>query len=202
MSTPTVDISVDLTPNPRSRKFILDQRICQGEAIVYRKSTGPFEAGPMVQYILELDHVQEILLRANILTVSQDGTGSWYLLENMISTIIQKHIATHDPTYTPPPVQSEIITETDRPPIIPSPLLTIIGEILDETVTPYIDAHGGALTLISFDPDTHRLTIFYQGACSTCPSSFGMTLSAIQNILREQFDPILTVSIANPTPAM
>jgi Fe-S cluster biogenesis protein NfuA len=84
----------------------------------------------------------------------------------------------------------------------PSPQLDIIQEILDETVTPYIDAHGGAVKLISFDTQSHLLTLYYQGACSTCPSSFGMTLSAIQNILREQFDPMLMVTIANPAPGM
>ncbi|MFU8779659.1 MAG: NifU family protein [Kiritimatiellia bacterium] len=197
-----VNISIDLTPNPRSRKFIADRKLRQGDAVVYRKKTGPFEAGPVIEHILELDHVDEILLRGNVLTVSQDGTGSWYLLENIICAIIEKYIDTHDCEYTPPAVTAEVDTDADCPPVISSPQLDIIAEILDETVTPYIDAHGGALKLISFDTDSHLLTVYYQGACSTCPSSFGMTLSAIQNILRDQFDPMLRVTIANPPPSI
>jgi len=202
MMPPTVDISIDLTPNPRSRKFITNVKLRDGDAVVYRQKTGPFEAGPVVAHILDLEHVSEILLRGNVITVSQDGTGSWYLLENIISGIIEKYIAKHDPHYTPPDVASEVDTESDCPPVVPSPQLSIIGEILDETVTPYIDAHGGALKLISFDTESHLLTVYYQGACSTCPSSFGMTLSAIQGVLREQFDPMLRVTIANPATGM
>jgi len=200
MTSPELDIAIDLTPNPRSRKFITNQQLREGEAVVYRQKNGPFEAGPLVTHILELDHVSEILIRGNVLTVSQDGTGSWYLLESMISAIIGKYLPEHNPAYTPPAVEAEVDTTSDCPPVIPSPQLSIIGEILDETVTPYIDAHGGALKLISFDTDSHLLTVYYQGACSTCPSSFGMTLSAIQNILRDQFDPLLRVTIANPAP--
>ena len=200
MTDSTIDIAVEMTPNPRSRKFILQQKIRRGDAVVYRSKTGPFEAGPLVTHILELDHVDEILLRGNVVTVSQDGTGSWYLLETIISALIEKYIDQHDTDYTPPPAEAEVDTESDCPPVVPSPQLDIIGEILDETVTPYIDAHGGALKLISFDTESHLLTVYYQGACSTCPSSFGMTLSAIQNILRDQFDPILRVTIANPAP--
>ncbi len=197
-----MDITIDLTPNPRSRKFIVNQKLRNGDAIVYRAKTGAFEGGPLIKHILELDHVDELLLRGNVLTVSQNGTGSWYLLETLISAIIEKYISEHDPSYTPPQVESEENEEADCPPVVPSPQLDIIGEILDETVTPYIDAHGGALKLISFDTESHLLTVFYQGACSTCPSSFGMTLSAIQNILRDQFDPELRVTIANPAPGM
>ncbi len=202
MTDTPIDISIELTPNPRSRKFITSQKLRRGDAIVYRKKTGPFEGGPLVTHILELDHVDEILLRGNVVTISQDGTGSWYLLETVISAIIEKYLREHDPDYTPPPVTSEIDSEAACPAVVPSPQLDIIGEILDETVTPYIDAHGGALKLISFDTESHLLTVFYQGACSTCPSSFGMTLSAIQNILRDQFDPLLQVTIANPAPNM
>ncbi len=202
MSNNAIDISIELTPNPRSRKFILSEKLRSGDAIVYRKKTGSFAGGPLVTHILELDHVDEMLLRGNVVTISQDGTGSWYLLETVISAIIEKYIHEHDPDYTPPVVASEVDSDSDIPTIVPSPQLDIIGEILDETVTPYIDAHGGALKLISFDTESHLLTVFYQGACSTCPSSFGMTLSAIQNILRDQFDPLLRVTIANPAPSM
>ena len=202
MTEEPIDITVDLTPNPRSRKFIVNRKMRNGDAVVYQAKQGPFDGGPLVAHILELDHVDEILLRGNVLTVSQDGTGSWYLLETLVSAIIEKYIAEHDPDYTPPPIEPENDADADCPPVIPSPQLDIIGEILDETVTPYIDAHGGALKLVSFVTESHLLTVFYQGACSTCPSSFGMTLSAIQNILRDQFDPELRVTIANPAPGM
>ncbi len=200
MHEDAANVSIELTPNPRSRKFITDLSLRVGSPVVYRKSGGAYEGGPLIESVLALDHVDEILLRGNILTASQDGNGSWYLLENQITSLLERFGAAHDPTYTPPPTEPKSDADAACPPVVPSPQLAVIQEILDETITPYIDAHGGALKLISFNTETHRLVLFYQGACSTCPSSFGMTLSAVQNVLRDQFDPVLTVSIANPAP--
>jgi NFU1 iron-sulfur cluster scaffold homolog, mitochondrial len=39
----------------------------------------------------------------------------------------------------------------------------------------------------------NTLSVRYQGACGSCPSSLSGTLYGIQSILREEFHPDLTV---------
>lgn len=193
-----LEISFETTPNPRSRKVILSEPAHHGDAIVYRTHTGAFDGGRMIEHLLAIEHVTELLLRGNVITITQDGKGSWYLLEDQINHAIASTYQDHDPEYAPPPIKEESDEIINKPPVVPSAQLDIIREILDETITPYIDSHGGSLELIEFNTETHQLTIFYQGACSTCPSSFGMTLSAVQNLLRDQYDPVIRVTIANP----
>ncbi len=189
-------IAFETTPNPRSRKVVLDQPLRMGDPIAYQRASGAFEGGPMIAQLLDTPHITDLYLRDNVLTVTQDGSGSWYLLEDIISGIIRAGISAHDPDYTPP-VATAKPAATPRTDIQPSPQLEVIREILDSTITPYIASHGGAVDLVSFDTETHQLTIAYEGACGTCPSSLGMTLAAIQNMLRDQYDPQLVVRVTS-----
>ncbi len=187
-------IAFEATPNPRSRKVLLDRPLRLGDPISYQRASGAFEGGPMIAQLLDIPHITDLYLRGNVLTVTQDGSGSWYLLEDIISGVIRACIGAHDPAYTPPAATAEPAA-TPRTDVKPSPQLDVIRDILDSTITPYIASHGGAVELIAFDTETHRLTIAYEGACGTCPSSLGMTLSAIQNMLRDQYDPQLVVRV-------
>ncbi len=189
-------ITFETTPNPRSRKVVLDQTLRIGAPIAYQQATGAFDGGPMIEALLDIPHITDLYLRDNVLTVTQDGSGSWYLLEDIISGIIRAGIVAHDPAYAPPAAGKP--ATKPRTDTQPSPQLEVIREILDSTITPYIQSHGGAVELVAFDTETHRLTIAYEGACGTCPSSLGMTLAAIQNMLRDQYDPQLVVQVAEP----
>ncbi len=188
-------IAFETTPNPRSRKVVLDRPLRIGDPIAYQRATGAFEGGPMIEELLDTPHITDLYLRDNVLTVTQEGSGSWYLLEDVIGGIIRAGIGAHDPAYAPPAVTAKSSAKP-RTDVKPSPQLEVIREILDSTITPYIQSHGGAVELVAFDTETHRLTIAYEGACGTCPSSLGMTLGAIQNMLRDQYDPQVVVRVA------
>ena len=71
------------------------------------------------------------------------------------------------------------------------PRLLRINEILDEKVRPYLMSDGGYLEILSLKD--HTLTIRYQGACGTCPSSLTGTLMAVEGMLKQEIDPELEV---------
>ena len=71
------------------------------------------------------------------------------------------------------------------------PRLLKINEILDEKVRPYLAGDGGYLEII--DLKDHTLTIRYQGACGSCPSSLTGTLMSIESMLKTEVDPELEV---------
>ncbi len=194
-----IPVRFETTPNPRARKVILNVPLRAGHPVAYRRQAGAFEGGPLIEALLATDHITDLYLRDNVLTVTQDGTGSWYLIEDIMTHLLREHLHAHDPAYTPPvPGKPAPAPSAPRPGAGVSPQLLVIREILDATVTPYITSHGGALDLIAFNTETHRLTIAYDGACGTCPSSLGMTLAAIQNMLRDQYDPQITVDVGMP----
>jgi len=54
--------------------------------------------------------------------------------------------------------------------------------LLDQQIRPYLRGDGGDLHIVGLD--ANRLTVHYQGACGTCPSSISGTLRGIENLLR------------------
>jgi Fe-S cluster biogenesis protein NfuA len=64
-----------------------------------------------------------------------------------------------------------------------------INEILDEQVRPYLQGDGGDLYVLARG---QRLTVHYQGACGSCPSSLSGTLAGIESLVR-QIEPDMEV---------
>jgi len=70
--------------------------------------------------------------------------------------------------------------------------LKVIEEVLDEQIRPYIELDEGGVEVLDLVNDK-ELLIAYQGACTTCYSAVGTTLSSIQQILQSNIHPTLTV---------
>ena len=192
-----IDVTIEPTPNPKARKFIVNRPIHEGPPVTYSAADGDRGAGPMIAAILAVEHVTNIYLIGTLITVTQDGAGSWFNMEQKIEQHIRNLFFLHDTDYLPPPEEPELET-TPLPPIVDSPQLDTIRAIIDRDVAPYIASHGGELVPIEYKPETRRLSVFFRGACEGCPSSLGMTLHAVQSHLRDQYDPSLVVTVANP----
>ena len=60
--------------------------------------------------------------------------------------------------------------------------LDVISDLLDQRIRPSLQADGGDLHVVGLAGN--YLSIHYQGACGSCPSSISGTLSAIGNLVR------------------
>lgn len=69
--------------------------------------------------------------------------------------------------------------------------LQIIEDVLNKEVRPYVALDEGGIEVLGITDN--ELKIAYQGNCTSCFSSVGSTLSAIQDILQEKIDKNLTV---------
>ncbi len=68
----------------------------------------------------------------------------------------------------------------------------IIEEVVDKEIRPYVELDAGGVKIVQFEND-REITIAYEGSCTTCHSSTGSTLTAIQKILKARVHPSLTV---------
>lgn len=69
--------------------------------------------------------------------------------------------------------------------------LTLLEKILNEEVRPYIELDEGGIEIQELKDN--ELHIAYSGACTSCYSSVGATLSTIQGILQAKVHPELVV---------
>ena len=74
----------------------------------------------------------------------------------------------------------------------PSERLKCIRDLIEKEVQPYIALDAGGIQVQELK-NGKEVIVAYQGACTTCPSSTGATLSAIQEILRARVYPHLVV---------
>lgn len=71
--------------------------------------------------------------------------------------------------------------------------ITVIEQVIAEEIRPYIELDAGGVQIADFIND-RELIIAYEGACTTCHSATGATLSAIEQILRAKVDPEIIVT--------
>lgn len=71
--------------------------------------------------------------------------------------------------------------------------LAVIEKVLDEDIRPYIALDAGGVEVLNLIDD-REVIISYQGACTSCYSSVGTTLSYIQQTLRNKVSSNLTVT--------
>jgi Fe-S cluster biogenesis protein NfuA len=181
---------IQSTPNPNALKFVLNVPVKSEGNFTY-KSTVECVHNPLARAIFDLNpSIREVYFFDNYITVTQDGKTDWDDIEESIRSTITKKIADHDPDFkTEEPKRAAPTTAASGPDV------DKINEILDQTVRPALQMDGGDIRVIDYKDN--RVTVFYQGACGSCPSSAMGTLTAIENILRDQFHPEVTVALAD-----
>ena len=177
-----VKIHVQSTPNPNALKFILDRPVKTEGKVTY-KSAEECHTNPLARQLFTVPNVTEVYFFENVITITQDGNGDWDSIEEKVKSVIHEKISEHDPNFT---VEQE--KKKSEP---ASPEIAKIEEILDRTVRPALQGDGGDLQVLSLDGNV--LTVNYQGACGSCPSSTMGTLKAIEGILKEEFSPDIVV---------
>lgn len=119
---------------------------------------------------------------------------------NLILTAIEEaaekciDIPLKDPSASPP-VPDNFQSEEGHPNwhlFSPEEKLDHIKEIIRDEIQPYIELDAGGIEVAAFN-DEKEIIIAYQGACTTCPSSTGATLTSIQHILRSRLHSSLEV---------
>lgn len=68
----------------------------------------------------------------------------------------------------------------------------ILEEVIDKEIRPYIELDAGGVKIKELK-ENGEVHIAYEGSCTTCHSSTGSTLTAIQQILKRRVHPSLSV---------
>lgn len=181
-----IRILVQQTPNPNAKKFIINQLVKTEGKATFEKAQDA-DALPLVKDIFDLAGVEQVHLFDNFITVTKsEEANEWVQLEPQIRAIIMTRMPIHDPGFKESTDIKPKVQRSDLPPDIRK-----IEEILDRTIRPGLQGDGGDLEVLKLE--NKILSIRYQGACGTCPSSIAGTLQAIESILQSEFDPELRV---------
>jgi len=177
---------IEETPNPNAVKFILREPVSYGVAKSYG-SAAEAESDPLAKSLFDVGHVVSVFYMDQMITVEKDEEGNWDdLLPTLAVPIRAAAAVTSSTTAAAAAVGGPIATVTSD-----DPRLMKINDILDEKVRPALMGDGGYLEVLGLRD--HTLSIRYQGACGSCPSSLSGTLMAIEGMLKQEVDPELEV---------
>src|SRR4051812_11652760 len=177
---------IEPTPNPNAMKFILKEPLTWGITRSYDDASQA-AGDPLAAALFDLEHVTNVFYVDHWLTVTQDGQAEWpELLRELAPPIREAPAADEQSAQTTAQAvpQIEEMSEADRE------RLDKINGILDEQVRPYLQGDGGDLYVLGLSGN--QLTVHYQGACGSCPSSLSGTLAGIESLVR-QIEPDIEV---------
>jgi Fe-S cluster biogenesis protein NfuA len=181
-----VKIMIQSTPNPNALKFVLNMPV-KNEGKVTYKNVDQCKDNPLAAALFTVANISEVYFFDNYITVTQDGNADWDAIEDQIKRIVLEYAPNHDANFHVEEVKRETVVSND-------PEIGKINEILDRTIRPALQMDGGDLQVMSLDGNL--LLVNYQGACGSCPSSSMGTLKAIESILKDEYNPEITVEIA------
>ena len=184
-------VKIELTPNPRSMKFILDQTVLDTGSKTISEG-GFLEVDAFAHNMFALDIVDMVYLRENFVSVTLTSADLWVVFKDKIKNIIEVDLEKYIEGDNE--VSASILDDFDMgkyPQLSDDEKVIIVEAVLDSSVRPALANDGGGLEVI--EVDGHIVRIRYQGACGGCPSSTGGTLRVIENHLRSQLDPEIKV---------
>ncbi|HSQ04565.1 MAG TPA: NifU N-terminal domain-containing protein [Burkholderiales bacterium] len=179
---------IEPTPNPNAMKFVLREPLTWGITRSYDNAKQA-EDDPLAAALFGIDHVTNVFYVDHWVTVTQDGSADWKELLRKLAAPIRDAPAADEQS-----AQLAANAGADFDPGKMSPAdrerFDRINELLDDQVRPYLQNDGGDLYVLGLEGN--RLTVHYQGACGSCPSSLSGTLAGIEGLVR-QIEPDIEV---------
>ena len=178
---------IEETPNPNAVKFILKEPVSNGTAHQFA-SADAAKDDPLAKSLFDMGQVVSVFYMDRMITVEKEEFADWDDLLPILAVPIRTAESTAS---NGGDIAAAIGGSIAAAVASDDPVIVRINEILDEKVRPALAGDGGWLEVIGLKE--HTLSIRYQGACGSCPSSLSGTLMAIEGMLKQEVDPEIEV---------
>jgi len=180
------------TPNPNAVKFILREPVSWGTSHSF-KSAEAGDGDPLASSLFEIPDVVSVFYMDKMITVEKTDEAEWDEILPVLAVPIRaaEPVRPSNGNGTSPNGAAASVGGAIAAAASDDPKLTQINDLLDERIRPYLAGDGGWLEVLELADNT--LKIRYEGACGSCPSSLTGTLMAIENMIREEIDPEISV---------
>lgn len=188
---PKID-NIEETPNPNAVKFILKEPVTAGTTRSFH-SAGEAEGDPLASSLFAVGEVSSVFYMDRMITVEKSDEADWDDLLPRLAVPIRaaEAVTTNGAARQQQQAAAAGVGGHLGALMSDDPRLARINEMLDEKIRPYLASDGGWLEVLSLEGNT--LTIRYQGACGSCPSSLTGTLMGIESLVKQEIDPDIDV---------
>ena len=175
------------TPNPNALQFVINAVVLDNGNISFA-SKKEAEGDKMATALFERPGILSVFVMDNFVTVTKDDKTSWVPLKDRIWKTIEETVILYQAEGK---VQLSEVDVINFIKLNDEKKLQGIEMVLNRSIRTNLAQDGGGVELKGIEGD--EVSIHYQGACGSCPTSTSGTLQYIQTQLRQQLHPKLIV---------
>jgi NFU1 iron-sulfur cluster scaffold homolog, mitochondrial len=175
------------TPNPNALQFVINAAILDNGNVSFANKEEAKE-DKMAAALFEKPGILNVYVMENFITVTKDDKTSWIPLKDRVWKSIDDTATVYQ---SEKKVQLSGVDVVNFAKLDNEKKLQGIEMVLDRSIRTNLAKDGGGVELKGIEGN--EVSIHYQGACGSCPTSTSGTLKYIQGQLREQLHPELTV---------
>ena len=175
------------TPNPNALQFVINAVILDHGNVSFASKVGAKE-DKMATALFEKPGVINVYVMENFVTVTKDDKTSWAPLKDRVWKTIDDTVVVYQ---SEEKIQLSAVDVVNFSKLDNEKKLQGIEMVLNRSIRTNLAKDGGGVELKGIEGN--EVSIHYQGACGSCPTSTSGTLKYIQGQLREQLHPELTV---------
>ena len=175
------------TPNPNALQFVINAVLLDNGNISFA-SKKEAESDKMATALFERSGVLSVFVMDNFVTVTKDEKTSWVPLKDRVWKTIEETVSLYQAEEKVQLSEVDVINFTE---LSNEKKLQGIEMVLNRSIRTNLAQDGGGVELKGIEGN--EVSIHYQGACGSCPTSTSGTLQYIQTQIRQQLHPELTV---------
>ena len=175
------------TPNPNALQFVVNAAILDNGNVSFANKEEAKD-DKMAAALFEKPGILNVYVMENFITVTKDDKTSWVPLKDRVWKSIDDTVTVYQ---SEKKVQLSGVDVVNFAKLDNEKKLQGIEMVLDRSIRTNLAKDGGGVELKGIEGN--EVSIHYQGACGSCPTSTSGTLKYIQGQLREQLHPELIV---------
>tara|TARA_B100000131_G_scaffold277065_1_gene280647 strand:+ start:1098 stop:1652 length:555 start_codon:yes stop_codon:yes gene_type:complete len=178
-------IQTEVTPNPKTVKFIPGEDVAVDKSISLSKSDN-LNVSPLAKRLFLIEGVSNIFLGKDFISITKDDSVDWQVLKPLILSQIMQHYMSNEKVV-------EAVSDKELPEVNAEDkeIADQIEELLETRVRPSVAGHGGDIVFHNYSNGVVELEM--RGACSGCPSSMATLKMGVENMLKHYIPEVLEV---------
>jgi Fe-S cluster biogenesis protein NfuA len=178
-------IQTELTPNPKTVKFIPGEEVSPQKNITY-KDILEAENSPLAKRLFLIDGVDSVFLGSDFISIHKTDDFEWQVLKPLILSQIMQHYMSNEKVINEIKETAQVEVNAEDKDIV-----TQIEELLETRVRPSVAGHGGDIVFHGYSDGVVELGL--RGSCSGCPSSMATLKMGVENMLKHYIPEITEV---------
>jgi Fe-S cluster biogenesis protein NfuA len=178
-------IQTELTPNPKTVKFIPGAEVSPQKNITY-KDILEAENSPLAKRLFLIDGVDSVFLGSDFISITKTDDFEWQVLKPLILSQIMQHYMSNEKVINEIKETAQVEVNAEDKDIV-----TQIEELLETRVRPSVAGHGGDIVFHGYSDGVVELGL--RGSCSGCPSSMATLKMGVENMLKHYIPEVIEV---------